>query len=431
MTRLVDGWFCDRATGAGKPVYSSGATVVPTNGLVGGGVSGAITAGTFTVASLTHAARSVLDGWFCDRAGGEGKPVYAMNGGTIVPTNGPVGGGTGATVPPVGAGGKYYFEVTVGLAGAAQVSGAQVGFINAAQRDTLPSDLLCLNWQGSHLDPNSGCPIGGRVIWQGRNVDGAVLVWNNNPQAWITGTGGASIAAGLWTTGDVIGYAVDTINNRFWARNWTQTAGGMTTGWVTGNGDPQTPTGGFDISLLTGNIMIWFGAPGRYTDSLTLNAGASQFYGLNGTHVIPTGYVAWDATGATTWDKPSADTTQIRGMYRAAGHSPADALLNISLSSNRLTATIHTNSTALDLVPPGDPLAIDDQYGSTWLTSAAYPAGGNKAVVLDGQSPNFPCSFYVTASSFSGGPSLNQPVGNNSWESVVIGVVSNSSKARV
>src|SRR3990167_5169923 len=34
---LTSGWFCDRAPGSGKPVYSSGTTVVNTNGPIGEG----------------------------------------------------------------------------------------------------------------------------------------------------------------------------------------------------------------------------------------------------------------------------------------------------------------------------------------------------------------------------------------------------------
>src|SRR5712671_1004003 len=108
---VLDGWFCDRAPGRGKPVYSSGTTIVPTNGIVGVGVSGALTGGTFAVPTTTPIASNLLNGWFVDRAPGDGKPVYAA-GTTVVPTNGIVASGTGAPYP-AGPGGKYYFEITI------------------------------------------------------------------------------------------------------------------------------------------------------------------------------------------------------------------------------------------------------------------------------------------------------------------------------
>src|SRR5712691_3416670 len=95
---IRDGWFCDRAPGRGKPVYSSGTTIVPTNGIVGVGVSGALTSGTFAVPATTPISASLLKGRFVDRARGDGKPVYS-SGTTIVPTNGLVAGGTGLTYP--------------------------------------------------------------------------------------------------------------------------------------------------------------------------------------------------------------------------------------------------------------------------------------------------------------------------------------------
>src|ERR1700676_2936428 len=105
MPDLLKGWFCDRATGRGKPVYSSGSIIVPTNGIVGGGVSSGGVAPTFANGvPAPGPAVELLDGWFCDRSPGQGKNTFSGLGSA----NGPWGICTNGIAPPPGAGGKYY-----------------------------------------------------------------------------------------------------------------------------------------------------------------------------------------------------------------------------------------------------------------------------------------------------------------------------------
>jgi hypothetical protein len=87
MSNLLNGWFADRGPGRGKPVYSTGTTIVPANGLVGKGVTSAPVAGLFVPVVPPLVTKSLLGGWFCDRAPGVGKPLSAG------PTNGIIGGG--------------------------------------------------------------------------------------------------------------------------------------------------------------------------------------------------------------------------------------------------------------------------------------------------------------------------------------------------
>lgn len=348
---------------------------------------------------------NILDGWFVDRAPGL----------AVVPS--------GAPSIPAGAGGKFYFEFTVGTVGGGQVTGAQIGFINATQRDTLPSELIIESAAGQH--PIQGTPTGGRVIAQGRTANGAVVDYVANPSAWVCGTQilSPAVASGRWNTGDKIGVAIDTINNRWWSRNWTVTAGSTMTqlGTWEGSGNPVTPTSGWDISALTGNLFIWFGGTGRGTpDSATLNTGNTPFYGLDGTGVIPSGYVAWDATTTSHWDGSRAAATSLYGFYRdpLGVAAQIDADLRITISG--MTATITNRPQALDTV-------LDNQWGSTWSAALNYPLG---SVVVDAwQSFSVPSSFYYAPVIIP--PSINQPVLNNTWSSAVIGVVSNSSKARI
>jgi len=185
-----------------------------------------------------------------------------------------------------------------------------------------------------------------------------------------------------------------------------------------GGGNPTAGSNGWDISGLAGNLFIWFGAPGRYRDSATLNAGATAFYGLNGTGALPTGYVAWDPTGHTAWDYSKAQSTGIIGVFTdpAGVLVPIVAALGVGLTNSRLTATIGTST---DIIS-------GTSYGTLWNTLDTYQT---TAVCLDSQSTNYKNAFYFCPQ--PNGPSLNQPVGNVSWESAIAGVVSNTSKQRV
>ena len=221
------------------------------------------------------------------------------------------------------------------------------------------------------------------------------------------------------------------MNNKFWVRNWTQTAGtpmNSVISWM-GGGDPQTPTGGFDISGMGGSdIYIVFGGSGRGgRDSATLNAGvgwpisygSTPFYGIDGTGVIPTGYVAWDTTGSTSWDASQASKALVS---ESVGISPSWAVkLSITLSNSNLTASIFTNQFATPIA------RVDGQlYTLTWDSSETYPSG---CFILDGWSPYETNALYYTNAGVS--PGGNRPVlNNNNWESAIICAITNTYKLR-
>ncbi len=432
---LLDGWFCDRGTGRGKPVYSTGTVIVPTNGIVAAGIVSAGTPPTFAnAAPAIGPTTDLLTGWFCDRVTGQGKPVLGDAG--IVPTNGPI---MGIEHPPRApdVGGKFYFELTVGdvspTGGNLGSSGApQFGFINAHQRDTIPSELLILQglFNGAQI---SGPPNGGRTISMGASVDSAIISYYAD-EATICGNSAVTITHYGWTTGDIVGVAVDTINSLMWARNWTQTVGqNMTTGWNGGASPfgPSLGTGGYDISPITGALIIWFGASGLFKDSVTLNAGFgpspsggvwSQFHGIDGTGVIPAGFTAWDQTGDTAWDASAATGTSITGFSQPFG---SGARLEPILSNGSLKATIETHDAYF--------FGSANPYVSTWQTGFDYLAG---SVVMGASAGStIPSSFYWNRLAFTGGTSTFDPSlfsGRiQGWAAATIGVVSNTSKARV
>lgn len=375
----------------------------------------------------------------------ENSPITSAWYVDAVPFGGSAGGGTGIvgtdnpTNAPPGppystAAGKYYFEYKVGAVSNAQVTGAYVGFANTTQRNytKVGKDQLVTVLPPTTVENGAygvvgleGSP-GGLAYMQGRDSNSAVVRYYNNPDAFIAGSTINDVPGGKWNTGDFIGIAVDTINGKFWVRNWTQTPDGNMNGtgdWE-GGGSPQLATGGYDISGISGSLYITFGAPGRPTDSVTLNAGAgwpvsygaTPFYGLDGTAVIPTGYVAWDTTGNTCWDASQAAAAVLE--CESTTLSPAfGSKLAAVLSNSSLTATISTNSNWGD---------SGQLYVSTWNTAVTYPLGcflqdgGTGSMTLNGL-------YFDPVGHASGG---NQPVGDNSYESACITVISNTYKLR-
>lgn len=438
MANLLNGWFVDRATGQGKPVTVSGTTSAA-NGVVGAG----ITAGGTPPLFLNNppalvAAPSLLNGWFCDRAPGKGKP-YLGDAGSI---NGPLIGDRTYPYDLPSPGGKFYFELTVGAISAGghnlDLSGSpQFGFINATQRDTINSTVLLIQGLfGGGL--TAGPPAGGRTISMGESADSAAAMYHTGNYARICGGAlyGPHNDYG-WHTGDIIGVAVDTINSLMWTRNWSQSSTTvMTIDWNDGaNGyGPSLGTKGYDISAISGALIIWFGASGLFGDSVVLNAGAgpagtavaggelyTQFYGLGGTGVIPAGFQAWDLTGATTWDASAASTTTITGFTQPFGSA---ARLDAILSNGGLTATISTHDAYF--------FGSANPYASTWV-NGPYAVDG--VIVMDGISTSVPSSFYWLRTTFTSGSGYSQPASGGGliqgWAAATIGVVSNTSKARV
>jgi len=224
--------------------------------------------------------------------------------------------------------------------------------------------------------------------------------------------------------GNKIGVAVDTINNKFWSRNWTVTNGlSMTTtaAWEPATGNPQSGTGGYDISALPGNLFIWWGANGKFLDTVTLNAGHTAFYGLDGTGVIPSGFSAWDTTVATAWDAGAANSVALDAFLRDPFFVIPNATATLRVSVTGLTASVITTSSIFP---------SDDPYGTTWLVGLSYIKGPFGSIVMDGHSADFLCAFYTPSPDYLNG-FLPRPVARSDWETVVTGAVSTTSKARV
>lgn len=89
-----------------------------------------------------------------------------------------------------------------------------------------------------------------------------------------------------WTTGDILCWAVDTVNYRLWVRkgagNWNNS----------GAADPATNTGGLDISALNiaANRVLITPSFTNSGSQITLNAGQSAF-----SQTKPSGFSSWDS----------------------------------------------------------------------------------------------------------------------------------------
>lgn len=87
--------------------------------------------------------------------------------------------------------------------------------------------------------------------------------------------------------GQTIGVAIDLINNKVWFRYISD---GLWNGTTTAFQNPETNTGGFDLTVIPGDIapFMFFVTTGQIA---TINYGALPFAG-----VLPAGYIAWDGT---------------------------------------------------------------------------------------------------------------------------------------
>lgn len=119
--------------------------------------------------------------------------------------------------------------------------------------------------------------------------------------------------------GQVIGVAVDLVNNKLWY--WSP-ANARWNGAAIGTQNPATNTGGLDISYITGaKFPGWTGYNATGGDVCNANFGASAFQ-----NPPPSGFSSWNAlAGTTTWN-------------------PSDKSANITLSNGNLTATAVTTT---------------------------------------------------------------------------------------
>jgi hypothetical protein len=148
--------------------------------------------------------------------------------------------------------------------------------------------------------------------------------------------------------------------------------------------------------------------------------GATQFHGLDGTHVIPAGYVAWDATGYTNWD------TSSKGRLTATD-SFQDWTVYPILSDGNLTATTVLESNKWPIPIP------DFGVGSkTWVDSIDYAAGSFVSDIDEIDFYNANVSLFYGRNFHAADPGFgNEPFGNNSWETAVVCCRSTTFKERV
>src|SRR5271166_306244 len=155
--------------------------------------------------------------------------------------------------------GKYYFEITPGATGAG-TNGVMVGLADAS----------------ASLSSYLGSSTHG-YAWQNNISAGTGLTWYN---ATHTDTFYPC------NVGQTCGYAVDLTAKKVWVIRW---AGGGWNAGLTPPQDPNTPSGGYDISGVSGNIF--FGFSGQFTANaatVTVNVGGTSYVGT-----VPTGYSNW------------------------------------------------------------------------------------------------------------------------------------------
>lgn len=114
-----------------------------------------------------------------------------------------------------------------------------------------------------------------------------------------------TLGAGIGTSGDTFGMAIDIQNKLLWVRDTSSPSTWYGSSSGGGSPDPETGNRGFDYSanLTNGPVFLLGGsykdqsATGAPYGSVLLNTGASSFGASP-----PSGYVSWDSTGATEWD---------------------------------------------------------------------------------------------------------------------------------
>jgi len=167
-----------------------------------------------------------------------------LSGGNLIATRTSGTNGSGRATNGLSAG-LVYAEFTITAVG----NDPQVGFAN--------SSALLADWLGQ--DANGwGYDTNGQFYNNGANVS----------------------TPGAYTTGDVLGLAINfTTGKAWWRKNGT---------W---NGDPVAGTGQA-VSGLTGTLYLAWGFFSGTSESITLNTGGSSFAGS-----IPSGYAAWGPLG--------------------------------------------------------------------------------------------------------------------------------------
>lgn len=315
------------------------------------------------ISQLFDENQPITKAWYVDA-------VPIGRGGTDNPTN--TAPGTPGGIPNT-SGGKFYFEIKINQT-ATNNGYVQFGVCNASASTT--------KW---FRDANSAVQNfnGGNVYIAGADHGTDLTIKNDN---------------------DYFGICVDTINNLLWFKNLTRDAS-----WGGGDGsDPNTNTGGWDISGVSGPLYICFGAVGRAgSDQVTLNTGGQAF---NGT--LPTGASAWDAGGTTGWNFQSAGYLHFIDTTFGSG---SEIVQTVAVSNGSLTATVTTTNYS------------GSNVGYTWggAGSTHYDAGDTVSYY---QLTYAAGVFYATVDKHS--PPYSSPPVDIQWQYNVVGIRTNTYKNR-
>lgn len=205
-------------------------------------------------------------------------------------------------------------------------------------------------------------------------------------------------------TNVTIGVAVDLTNNRIWYR----VAGG---GWSNGSGgtsgSPTTNTGGNDITSVAGAAVFpaWSGFNASVSDAITINCGPTFEV------AAPSGFSAWDGTGATTWDPANKDAsiTLSNGNLTATGATAgANAWKSARATGSQSTGKYYFEASVV---------AVDGSNG--WMLGVENGSGTLSSYIgstANGAGFTSTGAFWRNGGSASGGVSFTKYLG--AWRSI-------------
>lgn len=137
--------------------------------------------------------------------------------------------------------------------------------------------------------------------------------------------------------GETLCFALDDAANLWWGRLG---ASGQWNG--SGSADPATGVGGISLTPNAGQPYVIASTMEVTAGSgqITMNAGASAFVGA-----LPSGYSAWDTTGATTWNSGFNPTfTYSNGdLTIETASASAQAGVSVLLSTGRRPTSVSVN----------------------------------------------------------------------------------------
>lgn len=245
-------------------------------------------------------ADSIEYGWLLDTA--------VIPGGTDQPT------ATPGPPPPVIVAGKYYFEVQCDALSHGHTIGYWTG---GSMRFGFATAAADISGSIDQWPPNSiPLPIAGTYF---------VDQW-----FYYAGSGLTQLHQIGWHNGDILGFAVDTINDLLWIKNITTDSG-----WNSGPGGPANPAtgvGGFSFAGIGSQAYFFFtGVHYGADDTASINTGQASFAGTP-----PAGFPALDVSGTFAFN--FADTTP--GAVLSDGNHTVDTGGDINTYSARNRAGV-------------------------------------------------------------------------------------------